>query len=127
MIPDEVRALFDGANTAHVATLMADGAPHSVPVWVGLDGDRVTFLSSLDSVKGRNVQRDPRVSISITHADAPNTMAQVRGRVNRILEDDRGWELIDGLAQKYIGVPYPLRTDRALFLVDVERAWAQSF
>jgi hypothetical protein len=29
---DDVRALFDGPNHAHVATLMPDGGPHSVPV-----------------------------------------------------------------------------------------------
>jgi hypothetical protein len=30
-LSDEVRALFDGANYAHIATLMPDSAPHSVP------------------------------------------------------------------------------------------------
>jgi hypothetical protein len=39
-LPPEVRELFDGANTAHVATLMRDGAPHCVPMWI----DRVLFL-----------------------------------------------------------------------------------
>lgn len=31
----EARALIDRPNFAHLATLMADGSPHSVPVWVG--------------------------------------------------------------------------------------------
>ena len=34
-LPPEVRKLFEGTNTAHVATLMRDGAPHSVPMWIG--------------------------------------------------------------------------------------------
>jgi len=126
-LPPEVRALIDGANTAHVATLLPDGAPHSVPMWVGVEGERVAFLSSPNSVKARNLVRDPRVSISITHADAPNSMAQVRGRVGEILDGDPGWAVIDRIAQKYMGAPYPLRTDRVAFLVDVERAWAKSF
>ena len=29
--------LFEGANQAHVATLLPDGSPHSVPVWVGVE------------------------------------------------------------------------------------------
>ena len=37
------------------------------------------------------------------------------------------WEIIDRIAHKYIGAQYPLRTDRVLFLVDAERAWAQAF
>ena len=126
-LPADVRALFDGANTAHVATLMPDGAPHSVPMWVGVEGDRVAFLSSPTSVKARNLRHDPRVSISVTDAARPNAMAQVRGRVNEILDGDAGWAIIDRIAHKYIGAPYPLRTDRVLFLVDAEHAWAQAF
>jgi PPOX class probable F420-dependent enzyme len=126
-LPPEVRELFDGANTAHVATLMRDGAPHCVPMWIGVEGDRLAFLSSPTSVKGRNVRRDPRVSISVTDAARPHSMAQVRGRVGEILEGDPAWEIIDRIAHKYIGAPYPMRTDRVLFLVDAERAWAQAF
>ncbi len=43
-LPDDVRALFDGPNYAHVATLMPDGGPHSVPVWIGVEADRIVFL-----------------------------------------------------------------------------------
>ena len=126
-LPSDVRALFDGANTAHVATLMRDGAPHSVPVWVGVEGERVAFLSSPTSVKARNVRLDPRVSISVSGATRPASMAQVRGRVAEILDGDAAWAAIDRIAHKYIGAPYPLRSDRVLFLVDVEHAWAQVF
>jgi PPOX class probable F420-dependent enzyme len=126
-LPPEVRALFDAPNTAHVATVMRDGAPHCVPMWIGVEGDRLAFLSSPTSVKGRNLHRDPRVSISVTDAANPHSMAQVRGRVGEILDGDPAWEVIDRISHKYIGVPYPLRTDRVIFLVDAERAWAQAF
>ncbi len=127
VLPPEVRELFDGANFAHVATLMRDGAPHSVPMWIGLEGDRLAFLSSPNSVKARNIRRDPRVCISITDAARPTAMAQVRGRVGEILDGDPAWEIIDRIPDKYIGAPYPVREDRVLFLVDAERAWAQAF
>src|SRR5687767_5497501 len=32
----EVRHLLDRPNYAHVATLLPDGAPHSVPVWIAI-------------------------------------------------------------------------------------------
>lgn len=127
MLPADVRVLLEGANIAHVATLMADGAPHSVPVWIGTEGDRVAFLSSPGSVKARNVARDARLSISITDRDDPFSMAHLRGRVDAVVDGDRGWAGIDRLARKYTGAPYPLRADRVLFLVDVDRAWAQAF
>ena len=34
------------------------------PLWVGLEGDRIAFLTQPGSRKARNVERDPRVAIS---------------------------------------------------------------
>jgi PPOX class probable F420-dependent enzyme len=126
-LPDEVRALLAAPNIAHVATVLPDGAPHNVPTWIGVEGDRVAFLTSPTSVKARNLERDPRVSISVTAADEPTRMAHVGGRVAEVADSDRGWEIIDRIAQAYIGAPYPLRSDRVVFLVEPERAWARTF
>jgi PPOX class probable F420-dependent enzyme len=126
-LPDDVRALLDGPNIAHVATVLPDGGPHSVPVWIGMVGDQVAFLTSPASRKARNLDRDPRVAISITAHDQPYAMAQLRGRVTGRLEGDEGWAVIDRISDKYTGQPYPLRTDRVVFLVEPEHARAQAF
>jgi PPOX class probable F420-dependent enzyme len=126
-LDDEVSRLLEGTPIAHVATLLPDGSPHSVPVWVGLLEGRVAFLSSPGARKARNVARDPRVSISLTEDGRPTTMAQIRGRVVERREGDAAWAVIDRISEKYIGGPYPLREDRVLFVVDPERAWAQAF
>jgi PPOX class probable F420-dependent enzyme len=126
-ISDDVRALIGGTNVAHIATLLPDGAPHVVPTWIGLEGDRIAFLTGPGSRKARNLEHDPRVSISITDRERPNVMAHVRGRVAERLDGDPAWEVIDRLANKYTGQPYPLRTDRVVFLVDPEHAIAQTF
>jgi PPOX class probable F420-dependent enzyme len=124
---DDVRALFEGANFGHVATTLPSGAPHTVPVWVGIEGGRIAFLTGPGSRKARNLDRDPRLAISITARDQPHSMAQVRGRVAERLEGDAAFEVIDRLSHKYIGQPYPIRSDRVVFLVEPERAWAQTF
>jgi PPOX class probable F420-dependent enzyme len=126
-LPADVRALFEGTNIGHVATTLPSGSPHSVPVWVGIERDRVAFLTGPGSRKARNLERDPRLAISITRQDRPYEMAQVRGRVAERLEGDEAFEVIDRLALKYTGQPYPLRSDRVVFLVEPERAWAQTF
>lgn len=126
-LPEDVRALFEGTNIAHVATLLPDGAPHSVPLWVGLEDGRIVFLTGPGSRKARNLERDPRLAISITDREKPFVMAQVRGRVVERLEGDAAFEVIDRLAHKYIGEPYPLRTDRIVYVVEAERASAESF
>jgi Pyridoxamine 5'-phosphate oxidase len=51
--------LLERANHAHLATLLPDGAPHSVPVWVDLDGPQVAILTGPGSRKARNTERDP--------------------------------------------------------------------
>jgi PPOX class probable F420-dependent enzyme len=126
-LPDAARALLDGPNYAHVATVAPDGAPHSAPVWVGLEGDRVAFLTGPGSVKARNLAHDPRVAISLTAHDNPYTMAVVRGRVAELVDGDDAWPIIDRISRKYTGRPYPLRTGRVVFLIDPEHAQAHTF
>ena len=127
MIDNDIRRTIDGNPTAHLATLMPDGSPHSVPVWIGVEAGRVAFLTSPGSRKARNLEHDPRVAVSVTAHDQPFTMAGVRGRVVERLDGDPAWEVIDRISHKYTGAPYPLRTDRVVFLVEVERAWMQAF
>jgi PPOX class probable F420-dependent enzyme len=126
-LPDDVRVLFDGANLAHVATLMPDGSPHSVPLWVGVEGSQIAFLTGPGARKARNLERDPRVSTSVTASDQPTTMAQVRGSVRERLEGDAAWEVIDRISHKYVGQRYPREEDRVVFLLEPERAWAQAY
>ena len=66
MTHDEIRAfLLDGTRTAKVATVRADGRPHVAPVWFVLDGDDIIFNTGANSVKGKTLRRDQRVSIAV--------------------------------------------------------------
>lgn len=126
-ISADLRALIEGRNLAHVATVLPDGAPHSVPTWVGLEGDRIAFLTGPGSRKARNLARDPRVSISVVDHERPFVMAHVRGRVAAVLEGDPAWTVIDRIARRYTGQPYPRGEDRVVYLVDPEHVVAQRF
>lgn len=127
MLPDNVRPFFSGTNIVHLATLLPDGSPHSAPMWVDLEGELIAVLTSRNSRKGRNLDRDPRVAISVTDKDNPMAMATIRGRVVKRVEGDDGWKIIDRIAHKYIGQPYPLRTDRVIYLIEADKAQAYSF
>jgi PPOX class probable F420-dependent enzyme len=115
-------ACSTNVNYAHLATVLPDGAPHSVPLWVGLEGDRIAFLASPDSRKARNLEADPRMALWITEHATPYVMALVRGRVVERVEGDRAWKIIDWLSDRYLGQPYPLRTDRVVFLAEADHA-----
>ena len=64
-IPDSARPVLEGPNLAHVVTIDPDGAPQVSCVWVGLDGDEVVFASLGPWRKLRNLERDPRVALSV--------------------------------------------------------------
>lgn len=119
-LTDEARRLLEGGHPAHVATLMPDGSPHSVPMWVGLDGDRVTILTSENTRKARNLEGDPRVAISVTDRADELTSVLVRGRKVEKIESDRAWEIIDRMSDAYIGMPYSPRTDRVVYAIEPE-------
>ena len=117
----EVRELFAAPNFAHVATLMPDGSPSSVSVWIDvLEDDRLLFFTGEDSQKARNLERDPRLAISVVDFTAPYRTARVRGRLVERVRGEEGMKLVDRLAQKYTGRDFPMR-DRTAFLVEVEK------
>lgn len=121
-LPPEVRELFEGANFAHLATLMPDGAPHSVAVWAGLEGDHVVFFTQEGSLKAANMARDPRVAISITDHDDPYQTAQLRGTVVEVRGAEAAHELADRLALRYTGEPFPFRPPTSrMYVVEVHR------
>jgi PPOX class probable F420-dependent enzyme len=126
-LPADVRALFEAPNYGHVATILPGGEPHSVPTWIGVEDGKIAFLTSPGSRKARNLIADPRVAISVTDHGNPYVMAQVRGHVAALVDGDPAWEIIDRIARKYTGQPYPLRTDRIVFLIEADHARAQGF
>jgi PPOX class probable F420-dependent enzyme len=71
-LPDTAREVLEGPHLAHVVTTNADGTPHVTCVWVGLDGDEVVFGSLGAWRKLRNLERDPRIVLSV---EAPGTNA----------------------------------------------------
>jgi PPOX class probable F420-dependent enzyme len=123
----EVRRLLDRPNYAHVATLLPDGAPHSVPVWIAIEGDNLAILTGPGSRKARNIERDPRVAISLIDVDQPFLSVLIRGQVVELVDGDRAWEIIDRISRKYTGQPYPLRTDRIVFLIKPDHAQVVNF
>jgi PPOX class probable F420-dependent enzyme len=107
MLDPKVRRVLDGTSFAHLATVLPDGAPHAVPVYIGTHGDRIVLFTGPDSRKATNLRRDPRLALSITPADNPFEPVVIRGRVVEWLEGDAAWEIVDRLAMKYTGTPYP--------------------
>jgi PPOX class probable F420-dependent enzyme len=81
MSPEQIEAfLTEGTRTAKLATTMADGGPHVMPVWFIVERGEIVFNTGADTVKGRNLIRDPRVSLVVDEEAAPYGFVHVRGR-----------------------------------------------
>jgi PPOX class probable F420-dependent enzyme len=124
-VDEEVRDLFGGGNFAHLATVLPDGSPHSVPLWTIVDGGRIAFFTQASSRKARNLERDPRVALSVVDRANPYRRGWARGRVVETLEGEAALEVIDRISDAYIGRPFPMRSGTA-YLVEVDRSNAQT-
>jgi PPOX class probable F420-dependent enzyme len=121
VISPDLRDILDGTPIAHVASVLPDGSAHSVPMWIGTSGDQIVLMTGPGSVKARNLRRDPRLGVSLTRPEDPFRSVVLHGHVVRWLDGDEGWAIVDALAAKYIGSPYPRGQDRVAMVVDVDR------
>ncbi|HVO42169.1 MAG TPA: PPOX class F420-dependent oxidoreductase [Aggregatilineales bacterium] len=81
MTPDAYRRfMLEGPRTAKLATVRADGRPHVAPIWFDLDGEILVFTTGEDTVKGKNVRRDPRVNLCVDDDKPPFAYALIEGR-----------------------------------------------
>lgn len=121
-ISEAAKRLFDRPNFAHLATLMPDGSPQSVPVWVGRDGKRLTVCTGETSLKAKNTRRDPRVALSVVDFGNPYEEVQIRGRVVE-RRPDPDLKIMDPISRKYTGKPFPFRNPegRVALIIEVEK------
>jgi PPOX class probable F420-dependent enzyme len=70
-------------------------------MWIGRDGDQVLFSTVAGRRKHRNLERDPRASVSVLDSDDPDNYVELRGRVT--IEEDVGRVFDTGLSWKYDG------------------------
>ena len=120
----EVRALLGGRAFAHLATVLPDGAPHSVPVWIDVDeNDRLVMFTQTGSRKARNIERDGRVAVSAVDIDNPYRQCDLRGRVVGRVEGERALAIADALSVKYTGAAFPWRSPHTVvYSIEVDRS-----
>ncbi|MGO4427259.1 PPOX class F420-dependent oxidoreductase, partial [Streptomyces sp. MCAF7] len=95
--------ISEGTHTAKLSTVRADGSPHIAPVWFLLDGDDIVFNTGADTVKGRNMARDGRVSLCVDDDRPPFSFVTLQGRaeLSDRLEEVRDWAT--RIAARYMG------------------------
>ena len=95
--------LLDRARTATLATVRADGRPHAAPIWFDLDGGTFVFTTGEDTVKGRNMRRDPRVSFCIDDEEPPFHFVVIEGTAELSTEDPDLLHWATRIGGRYMG------------------------
>lgn len=108
-IDGKAEELLRAKNFANVATLRADGSVQVAPVWVDVQDGRPVVNSAEGRAWPNNLERDPRVTLSVQNMENPYQYVEIRGRVTERTQDGAD-EHINALAKKYLGEDeYPFR------------------
>jgi len=104
MTPDEIQVfLSHGTRTAKLATSGPGGQPHVMPVWYVLDGEELVFTTWGDSVKGRNLRRNPRAAVIVDEEVAPYGFVHIRGHVTLSEDLEDLLRFATAIGSRYMG------------------------
>jgi PPOX class probable F420-dependent enzyme len=103
-IPDSARSLLCSGRLAHLVTINRDGSPQISIVWVGLEGGEIVLAHLGDGQKIRNIQRDPRVALSMegTEVQPPGLHQYVVVHGTARITEGGGPQLLQQLAHVYL-------------------------
>ena len=115
---EATRELLDSKNVATAATINPDGGPQTSVIWVKRDGDTVLFSTTKHRQKGRNLARDPRISLTVYDSENPHVYAEIRGTAE--LTDDPDRSRVKEIARDYMDAelaPEPPEVERIIVRV----------
>jgi PPOX class probable F420-dependent enzyme len=119
VIDPAVVALAQGKNFAAFTTMLADGRPMTHVMWVDADADHILINTEVHRQKFKNVERDPRVTVTIIDAANPYRFAEVRGDVVATVAGPEAREHIDALSRKYMDRLYAgeIKSERVILKI----------
>jgi PPOX class probable F420-dependent enzyme len=102
LLNEKQASLFTGRNWGVIATIRVDGSPQATPVWIDYDGESVLVNSAVGRTKVKNIERDPRATVTVLPAaDQQSGYVMVSGPAEIV--EEGALEHINMLAKKYLG------------------------
>jgi PPOX class probable F420-dependent enzyme len=118
-----VLELARGQNFAALTTLLPGGHPQTQVMWIDANEQHLLVNTEVHRQKFRNVERDPRVTVTIWDLEDPYRFVEVRGEVVEKVKGQEAREHIDELSHKYRGKPYQpqIKSERVVFWIAPSR------
>ncbi|MDQ3182864.1 MAG: PPOX class F420-dependent oxidoreductase [Actinomycetota bacterium] len=118
-----VLELARAPNFAALTTLLPGGHPQTQVMWVDANEQHLLINTEVHRQKFRNVERDPRVTVTIWDKEDPYRFVEVRGEVVEKVKGQEARKHIDELSQKYRGKPYQtqIRSERVVLRIAPSR------
>ncbi len=116
----ETRAMAQDKNFATLTTMLPSGYPMTHVMWVDADDEHLLINTEIHRAKYKNVQRDPKVTVTIIDAGNPYKYAEVRGDVVAEIRGQEARNDIDRLSQKYNSTNYDpsmIQTERVILKI----------
>jgi PPOX class probable F420-dependent enzyme len=102
-IPASHRDLLTRPICGVLTTMLPDGQPCSCLVWADFDGECARVNTTLERRQGRNLLRNPKVSLLVVDPADTSRFLQVRGEAE--LVTDGALEHLDALTRAYTDHP----------------------
>ena len=71
--------LMEGTRTGKLATVREDGHPHVAPIWFVWNDGKIIFGTMDNSIKAKNIRRNPQVSICVDDESPPYAFVIIQG------------------------------------------------
>ena len=88
---------------AVLITMMPDGQPQSSLVWCDYDGKHVRVNTTRERQKGKNMEKDPKVSLLVIDPHDASRWIEVRGEVE--ISEEGALEHLDEITRQYTNHP----------------------
>jgi PPOX class probable F420-dependent enzyme len=109
-MPEAVLAMLEKPNPAVIAVVRPDGSPASAAVWVLWEDGRLITSMSTKGRRRRDLEREPRVTVTVLDRDDWYRQVTVHGVVESLTEDTDFTD-VDRISQHYDGRPYEDHTE----------------
>ncbi len=101
MTPAEIDEFLARPLVGVITTMDAEGRPRATPIWYAWKAGAAYMFTSRDSLKWRNLERNPYASLCVDWREPPYAAVTMDGPVREVGESV--YELALGMARRYYG------------------------